>query len=73
MSRLPLAIRAISAHPSIVAKGLSENRAEIIQAKTRTFRAVLTIRSIPLAAVPFLVDDAGIGLEDSQLSLRLSR
>src|SRR6202046_1978159 len=43
-----------------------EDRVEIIQAKTRTPGSPY-YRINPSGRVPFLVDDAGIGMEDSQL------
>ena len=43
-----------------------EDRVEIIQAKTRTSGSPYYQIS-PSGRVPFLVDDAGIGMEDSQL------
>ena len=49
----------------VLEKGL-ENRVEIIQAKTRTSGSPY-YHINPSGRVPFLVDDAGIGMEDSQL------
>jgi glutathione S-transferase len=49
----------------IVEKGL-ENRVEIIEAKTRTPGSPFYLIN-PSGRVPYLVDDAGIGMEDSQL------
>src|ERR1700685_1793748 len=49
----------------VLEKGL-ENRVEIIQAKTRTSGSPY-YQINPSGRVPFLVDDAGIGMEDSQL------
>ena len=43
-----------------------EERVEIIEAKTRT-PGSLYYQINPSGRVPFLVDDAGIGMEDSQL------
>ena len=43
-----------------------EDRVEIIQAKTRTSESPY-YQINPSGRVPFLVDDAGIGMEDSQL------
>jgi glutathione S-transferase len=43
-----------------------EDRIEIIQAKTRTLGSPY-YQINPSGRVPFLVDDAGIGMEDSQL------
>ena len=43
-----------------------EDRVEIIQAKTRTSGSSY-YQINPSGRVPFLVDDAGIGMEDSQL------
>ena len=49
----------------VVEKAL-ENRVDIIEAKTRT-RDSPYYQINPSGRVPFLVDDAGIGMEDSQL------
>ena len=49
----------------VLEKGL-EDRVEIIQAKTRTLGSPY-YQINPSGRVPFLVDDAGIGIEDSQL------
>jgi glutathione S-transferase len=49
----------------VLEKGL-EDRVEIIQAKTRTPGSPY-YQINPSGRVPFLVDDAGIGMEDSQL------
>lgn len=49
----------------VVEKAL-EDRVEIIEAKTRT-RGSPYYRINPSGRVPYLVDDAGIGMEDSQL------
>ena len=49
----------------VLEKGL-ENRVEIIQAKTRTSGSPY-YQINPSGRVPYLVDDAGIGMEDSQL------
>jgi glutathione S-transferase len=46
----------------VLEKGL-ENRVEIIQAKTRTSGSPY-YQINPSGRVPFLVDDAGIGMED---------
>ncbi len=43
-----------------------EDRVEIIQAKTRTSESPY-YQINPSGRVPFLIDDAGIGMEDSQL------
>jgi glutathione S-transferase len=43
-----------------------EDRVEIIQAKTRTLGSPY-YQINPSGRVPFLIDDAGIGMEDSQL------
>jgi glutathione S-transferase len=49
----------------VLEKGL-EDRVEIIQAKTRTSDSPY-YRINPSGRVPFLVDDDGVGMEDSQL------
>src|SRR6202166_3643310 len=49
----------------VLEKGL-ENRVEIIQAKTRTSGSPY-YQINPSGRVPYLVDDAGVGMEDSQL------
>src|ERR1700755_3256537 len=49
----------------VLEKGL-ENRVEVIQAKTRTAGSPY-YQINPSGRVPYLVDDAGIGMEDSQL------
>jgi glutathione S-transferase len=49
----------------VVEKGL-EDRVEIIEAKTRTLGSPY-YQINPSGRVPYLVDDAGIGMEDSQL------
>ena len=49
----------------VVEKGL-EGRVEILEAKTRTAGSPY-YRINPSGRVPYLVDDAGIGMEDSQL------
>jgi glutathione S-transferase len=49
----------------VIEKSL-EDRVEIIQAKTRTTGSPY-YQINPSGRVPFLVDDAGIGMEDSQL------
>ena len=49
----------------VVEKGL-EARVEIVEAKTRT-RDSPYYRINPSGRVPYLVDDAGVGMEDSQL------
>jgi glutathione S-transferase len=49
----------------IVEKGL-EDRVEIIEARTRTINSPY-YQLNPSGRVPYLVDDAGIGMEDSQL------
>src|SRR5262245_15517722 len=49
----------------VVAKGL-EGRVEILEAKTRTTGSPY-YQINPSGRVPYLVDDAGIGMEDSQL------
>jgi glutathione S-transferase len=49
----------------VIEKGL-EDRVEVIQAKTRTSGSPY-YQINPSGRVPFLVDDAGIGMEDSQL------
>jgi glutathione S-transferase len=49
----------------VLEKGL-ENRVEVLEAKTRTPDSPY-YRVNPSGRVPFLVDDAGIGMEDSQL------
>ncbi len=49
----------------VVEKGL-ENRVEILEAKTRTPGSPY-YQINPSGRVPYLVDDAGVGMEDSQL------
>ena len=49
----------------VVEKGL-EDRVEIVEAKTRTAGSPY-YRINPSGRVPYLVDDAGVGMEDSQL------
>jgi glutathione S-transferase len=49
----------------VLEKGMSE-RVDIVEAKTRTFDSPY-YRINPSGRVPYLVDDAGIGMEDSQL------
>src|SRR5262249_37298336 len=49
----------------VAEKGL-EDRVEIIEAKTRT-RGSPYYQVNPSGRVPYLVDDAGIGMEDSQI------
>ena len=49
----------------VVEKGL-EDRVEILEAKTRT-RGSPYYQINPSGRVPYLVDDAGIGMEDSEL------
>jgi glutathione S-transferase len=49
----------------VLEKGMSE-RVEIVEAKTRAFDSPY-YRINPSGRVPYLVDDAGIGMEDSQL------
>jgi glutathione S-transferase len=49
----------------VAEKGL-ENRVEIVEAKTRTAGSPY-YRINPSGRVPYLVDDAGVGMEDSQL------
>src|SRR6266849_11015723 len=49
----------------VVEKGL-EGRVEILEAKTRTVGSPY-YQINPSGRVPYLVDDAGIGMEDSQL------
>jgi glutathione S-transferase len=49
----------------VLEKGMSE-RVEIVEAKTRAFDSTY-YRINPSGRVPYLVDDAGIGTEDSQL------
>ncbi|HEY7246963.1 MAG TPA: glutathione S-transferase family protein [Xanthobacteraceae bacterium] len=49
----------------VVEKGL-EDRVEIIEAKTRTKNSPY-YQINPSGRVPYLIDDAGIGMEDSQL------
>ena len=49
----------------VIEKGL-EDRVEIIEAKTRT-RDSPYYRINPSGRVPYLVNDAGVGMEDSQL------
>ena len=49
----------------VLEKGMSE-RVEIVEAKTRTSDSRY-YRINPSGRVPYLVDDAGIGMEDSQL------
>ena len=49
----------------VLEKGMSE-RVEIVEAKTRTLDSPY-YRINPSGRVPYLVDDAGIGTEDSQL------
>ena len=50
----------------IVVEKAQEDRVEIIQAKTRTSGSPY-YQINPSGRVPFLIDDAGIGMEDSQL------
>ena len=49
----------------VLEKGMSQ-RVDIVEAKTRTFDSPY-YRINPSGRVPYLVDDAGIGMEDSQL------
>src|SRR6187402_1882637 len=49
----------------VIEKGL-EGRVEIVEAKTRT-RDSPYYQINPSGRVPYLVDDAGVGMEDSQL------
>jgi glutathione S-transferase len=49
----------------VLEKGMSK-RVEIVEAKTRAFDSPY-YRINPSGRVPYLVDDAGIGMEDSQL------
>ena len=49
----------------VIEKGL-EDRVEIVEAKTRTPDSPY-YRINPSGRVPFLVDDAGVGMEDSQV------
>src|ERR1700751_4201993 len=49
----------------VIEKGLGD-RVEIIEAKTRTVDSPY-YRINPFGRVPYLVDDAGVGMEDSQL------
>ena len=49
----------------VIEKGL-EGRVEIVEAKTRTANSPY-YRINPSGRVPYLVDDAGVGMEDSQL------
>src|ERR1700691_4416974 len=49
----------------VLEKGL-ENRVEMIQAKTRTSGSPY-YQINPSGRVPYLVDDTGVGMEDSQL------
>jgi glutathione S-transferase len=49
----------------VLEKGLSE-RVEILEAKTRTVDSPY-YRINPSGRVPYLIDDAGLGMEDSQL------
>jgi glutathione S-transferase len=48
----------------VLEKGMSE-RVDIVEAKTRAFDSPY-YRINPSGRVPYLVDDAGIGMEDSQ-------
>jgi glutathione S-transferase len=50
----------------LVAEKRLETRVEIVEAKTRTAGSPF-YRINPSGRVPYLVDDAGVGLEDSQL------
>ncbi len=50
----------------LVAEKRLEDRVEIVEAKTRTPGSPF-YRINPSGRVPFLVDDAGVGMEDSQL------
>src|SRR5512136_1896777 len=50
----------------IVIEKALDNRVEIIEAKTRTPRSPY-YQVNPSGRVPYLVDDAGVGMEDSQL------
>src|SRR5262249_19520084 len=50
----------------IVIEKALENRVEIIEAKTRTLGSPY-YQINPSGRVPYLVDDAGVGMEDSQL------
>src|SRR5206468_6193519 len=49
----------------VIEKGLAD-RVEIVEAKTRTADSPY-YRINPSGRVPYLVDDAGVGMEDSQL------
>jgi glutathione S-transferase len=49
----------------VVEKGL-EDRVEILEAKTRTLGSPY-YQINPSGRVPYLIDDAGVGMEDSQL------
>jgi glutathione S-transferase len=53
------------AHILVIEKAL-EDRVEIIEAKTRTTDSPC-YQINPSGRVPYLVDDAGVGMEDSQL------
>ena len=52
----------------VLEKGMSE-RVDIVEAKTRTFDSPY-YRINPSGRVPYLVDDAGIGMEDSRAESR---
>ena len=55
----------------VIEKAL-EDRVEIIEAKTRTPGSPY-YQINPSGRVPYLIDDAGVGMEDSQLICALSR
>jgi len=55
----------------VVEKGL-QGRVQILEAKTRTVGSPY-YQINPSGRVPYLVDDAGLGMEDSQLICCLSR
>jgi glutathione S-transferase len=50
----------------VVAEKVLQDRVEIIEAKTRTPGSPY-YRINPSGRVPYLVDDSGVGMEDSQL------
>src|SRR5215216_3451516 len=61
----PMSPYARLARILVIEKGLQE-RVEIVEAKTRTPGSPY-YQINPSGRVPYLVDDAGVGMEDSQL------
>ena len=64
LRHIRLAVR--SPRRIIVIEKALEDRVEIIEAKTRTPGSPY-YRIIPSGRVPYLIDDSGVGMEDSQL------